>query len=82
MIGTKAQREAVHSLARSSFQPRDRKQAIAQYLSVALDRHAMAGEPGSVLAGINCKLARSCVRKAKEIRDSDDWRAAFMSGDL
>lgn len=40
MIGSKFDRDALHAFARSSFVPHTRRQAVAQCLSVAIERRA------------------------------------------
>jgi hypothetical protein len=79
MVGTVSQREAVHALARSSFSPRNRRQAIAQCLSVTLDRRAFAAESGSIKFGLNWQVARLSLTKAKAVRDAADWEMAFFA---
>jgi hypothetical protein len=80
MFGSKIDRDAVHSFARSSFCPRSREQAIAQLLSVAIERRGFNADSLSPF-GINWKVAKLAIRKAKRVRDASDWELA-AAGDM
>lgn len=78
MIGSKFDRDALHAFARSSFVPHTRRQAVAQCLSVAIERRAYNRDAITPF-GLGWKVARLAVKKAKRVRDAKDWVAEFFA---
>jgi hypothetical protein len=79
MIPNASTRQAIHKLAVSSFCPHNREQAIAQYLAVALERRSYNRDSLSPF-GINWRVAKQAIRKAKRIKAATDWWAESAAG--
>ena len=76
MIPTAPVRAELKRFGNKSFIPLTRDQAVAQYLTVALEKRAFTQQAGSVRFGLIWQTAKWAVRKAKEVRDAQDWRKA------